>query len=266
MYQFTEDCLTGIPVIDEEHRRLFQLINDAFILLEKPETDMETVKTLVIELRSYASTHFKHEEVYMEEHQDPELERQKKEHAVFAAKISTIDLEKLESKTGKEIVEKLLIFLSKWLYRHILGSDIMIGKMTKQETEDIFAFTEKYKTGVELIDAEHQRLFEIIRATNEIIHAEHLHDKYDEIVHVLTELKDYTVLHFHDEEDYMERIHYDGLEAQKRAHEAFVEKLEDISLEEVDAAQEVYLEELINFLLGWLTNHILKVDKLIPVK
>ena len=29
MYRFTEDCLTGIETIDEEHRRLFQLIDES---------------------------------------------------------------------------------------------------------------------------------------------------------------------------------------------------------------------------------------------
>ena len=29
MFQFTEDCLIGITEIDEEHKRLFDLINEA---------------------------------------------------------------------------------------------------------------------------------------------------------------------------------------------------------------------------------------------
>ena len=29
MYRFTEDCMIGIQEIDEEHRHLFQLLNDA---------------------------------------------------------------------------------------------------------------------------------------------------------------------------------------------------------------------------------------------
>lgn len=29
MYEFTQDCLTGIGQIDEEHRKLFSLINEA---------------------------------------------------------------------------------------------------------------------------------------------------------------------------------------------------------------------------------------------
>ena len=29
MYEFTQDCLTGIDQIDEDHRKLFSLINEA---------------------------------------------------------------------------------------------------------------------------------------------------------------------------------------------------------------------------------------------
>ena len=62
----------------------------------------------------------------------------------------------------------------------------------------------------------------------------------------------------------MERIGYPGLEAQKHAHAAFVERLVDIdlnTLDEIDNDQQSYLLDLINFLIGWLTNHILVSDK-----
>lgn len=142
----------------------------------------------------------------------------------------------------------------------------MIGKMSSisADEEDPFAFCEKYKTGVELIDTEHRRLFEIIHDTNDLIHAELLHDKYDEIMHLLVELKDYTEFHFRDEENLMERIHYPEISAQKRAHTAFVERLVEVDLtdlDEMDDNQQEYLIDLINFLSGWLINHILGSDK-----
>ena len=62
----------------------------------------------------------------------------------------------------------------------------------------------------------------------------------------------------------MERIHYPELDAQKRAHTAFVERLVEIDLSELDDMddnQQEYLIDLIQFLAGWLINHILGSDK-----
>lgn len=271
MYQFTEDCLIGIAEIDDEHRQLFHMINETFDLLSDSKNKPVLAKNLLLRLQEYAATHFAHEEAYMESIEDPELSRQKKEHAAFAAKLKTFDINSITNDTAPDTLESILTYLVRWLYSHILGSDTLIGKLPKKgsssaRTSDPFAFTDEYRTGIEMVDDEHQRLFEIIRDANDLIHADLLHDKYDEIVRILTELRDYTEVHFKDEEAYMEELRYPGLEAQKRAHAAFVERLVDIDLsdmEEMDENQQEYLDELIEFLLGWLTNHILKVDKLI---
>ena len=172
---------------------------------------------------------------------------------------------------GKAVMQELMEYLSRWLDHHILGSDILIGKLlTVQKQEDseqtdACAFTDKYRTGIPFVDEEHEKLFDIIRETNTLIYQELLHDKYDGIIHILKELKEYTIHHFQDEENYMESIGYEGIEAQKHAHLAFVEKLNEINLDDMDDNQQQYLEELVEFLLGWLSNHILKMDKRIPV-
>ena len=55
-----------------------------------------------------------------------------------------------------------------------------------------------------LVDREHRKLFEIIGEVNALIHNDLLHDKYDEIVRLLDELREYTKFHFEDEEAYMQ--------------------------------------------------------------
>ena len=87
---------------------------------------------------------------------------------------------------------------------------------------------------------------------------------YDKIMAILQELKAYTKEHFQDEEEYMESIRYEGLDAQRRAHEAFIDKLENVNLNEIEENPEEYLQKLLEFLLGWLINHILYTDKKIP--
>lgn len=266
MYKFTDDCLIGIEEIDNEHRRLFHMINEA-IDLSKENMDVSAItKNLLPGLKDYAATHFAHEEAYMERIHDPELPIQKKEHEDFSKTVNSFSLDTSSPEATKKSFDELLTYLVRWLYRHILSSDIMIGKMSSisANEEDPFAFTEKYHTGIDLVDNEHRRLFEIIHDTNDLIHAELLHDKYDEIMRLLAELKDYTEIHFHDEEALMERIQYPELDAQKRAHTAFVERLVEIDLTELDDMddnQQEYLIDLIQFLAGWLINHILGSDK-----
>ncbi len=262
MYQFTEDCIIGIEEIDREHRRLFDLINEAAELLALQSAAAAPVCRILAELKDYANTHFAHEEAYMEKTKDPELVLQRKEHAAFREKLAALLSASVTEDNAAEKLNEILIFLVRWLYRHILSSDMMIGR--QPAAEDPFAFTDRYRTGIELIDREHMRLFEIIRDVNEVIHNNLLHDKFDEIMRLLDELRSYTEFHFADEENYMQKINYPDIEAQKRAHAAFVARLTEIDIDDLDSIddnQQEYLQELIQFLGGWLINHILKMDK-----
>ena len=277
MYEFTNDCLIGIKEIDDEHAKLFKMINDAISMGNELDNIAPVANNLIASLKDYAATHFAHEEAYMESIHDPELELQKKEHAAFSKKVNEFCLDTSSQEAARASFNECISFLVRWLYLHILSNDMMIGKMSAVNKEQepssdtssssLFAFTDKYKTGIEFIDDEHKRLFEIIDETYELIHDHFIHDKYDQIIHLLDQLKDYTEFHFHDEEEYMKSINYQGLEAQQQAHAAFIDKLVNIDIHELEAMddnQQQYLLDLVNFLVTWLANHILGADKKIP--
>ncbi len=266
MYEFTKDCMINIKEIDDEHSKLFQMINEAVDMNSQLDDITSVSNGLIANLKEYAATHFAHEEAYMESIGDPELPLQKKEHAAFTAKVNQFCLDESSPEAAKKSFGEFLGFLVKWLYHHILSSDMMIGKMPSvtKEKNDMFAFTDRYKTGIELVDDEHRRLFEIIAETKDVIDSEFLADKYDSIMSLINQLREYTEFHFKDEEVLMEKIGYPGLEVQKRAHAAFVERLVEIDfkdLDNMDDNQQEYLLELIQFLVSWLSNHILGEDK-----
>ena len=266
MYEFTKDCMINIKEIDDEHSKLFQMINEAVDMNNKLDDITGVSKSLIANLKEYAATHFAHEEAYMESINDPELPLQKKEHAAFTARVNEFSLDDSSPEAAKKSFGEFLGFLVKWLYHHILSSDMMIGKMPPviKEKNDMFAFTDKYMTGIEMVDDEHRRLFEIIAETKDVIDSEFLADKYDHIMNLLNQLREYTEFHFKDEEVLMEKIGYPRLEVQKRAHAAFVERLVEIDfkdLDNMDDNQQEYLLELIQFLVSWLSNHILGEDK-----
>lgn len=266
MLKFTDDCLIGIKEIDDEHRKLFQIINEASDAVKDNGSSIDAVINLVKQLKDYAATHFSHEEAYMEKTGDSELAEQKIEHRWFADKINGYDIDRLNDDNCRQIADEILNFATRWLYHHILGSDTMIGKIRTKSRQDSLTFSDKYRTGIQLIDDEHKRLFEIIKETDDLIREEYLHDKYDRIMHILEELAEYTVRHFADEEHYMEKIHYADIKMQKDAHASFINYIENIDIEELDDNQSDYLDSLVDFLLGWLTNHILYMDKKIPAQ
>lgn len=269
MYLFTDDCLTGIAQIDEEHRMLFQMMGQTKEHLEQDGASLEVTKELMHALENYANSHFAHEEAYMEKIHDPELQRQKHEHDEFRNKISEVDAGALTEEQAKVALDDLLTFLTKWLYRHIISSDIMIGKIRhipKEDVDNIFHFSNDFRTGITFMDQEHEKLFDILREVHETLYGDEIIvDKYDKVITIVGEMRDYALQHFADEEAYMKRIGYAGLMAQQRAHEAFGEYLVDFDFDSIDADPEESLEELIDYLVFWLRNHIFKMDMLIPL-
>ena len=264
MYYFTDDCLIGVEQIDEEHRELFRMVGETRDLLQNEYIDdkYDNICAMLRRLEDYAEEHFRHEEEYMEEINHPELGLQRKQHLEFSEKMNEMDAV-VGGHDQQEFLDDLLTYLVRWLFRHIIGSDLMIGKMMTLEEwkKSPYKFTDQYLTGIETIDGEHKMLFDIIEQVHEVIADDIRADKYDEIVKLLSDLRTYTKVHFKDEEEYMESIQYDGLEAQKVAHELFVARLDAIDLDEIDAHQEEALEELMAFLTEWLVNHILQMDK-----
>lgn len=130
----------------------------------------------------------------------------------------------------------------------------------------MFEMKEEYKIGISNIDKEHEKLFEIGEQTYQLLRDTYATDKYDKIVELIQELRDYTAYHFKNEEDYMESINYKRLFTQKMDHANFIKKLDEINLAKVDQNQDEAIMGILTFLNRWLTNHILEKDFLIVEK
>ena len=130
----------------------------------------------------------------------------------------------------------------------------------------MFEMQEKYKTYNQRIDIEHEKLFEIGERAYQLLINQYDVDKYDKIVKVIEELKEYTVYHFNDEEEYMSSINYKRLFTQKIDHAFFIKKLDEVDLNKIDENQDEAIMDILTFLNEWLVNHILEKDLLITSK
>lgn len=129
----------------------------------------------------------------------------------------------------------------------------------------MYEMKDEYLTGIESVDTEHRRLFELAEETYQLQNNEFIPDKYDEIKSVLEELKDYTIMHFSHEEEYMQSIGYKKLFSQKIQHEKFIEWLsnqaEEFEEEDDPDTQDETISKILSFLTDWLINHIVNMDK-----
>ncbi len=121
----------------------------------------------------------------------------------------------------------------------------------------------EYFTGIEFIDEEHTKLFAIANECYDLLTNQFLEDKYDYILKVVNDLKEYTQYHFNHEEEYMNSIGYKRILSQKVSHDDFIEKINNINSDHIDENQKDALLGLLDFLTTWLVEHILKQDTLI---
>jgi len=120
-------------------------------------------------------------------------------------------------------------------------------------------WTPNLSVGVKKIDDQHKIWFE---KANELFEAGKEQRAKDYIDTMIDFLDEYTKLHFRDEEAYMEEIGYPEIDAQKKAHENFVNDLAKLKSDYNKSGGNILVILNANkMVINWLTNHIRIMDK-----
>jgi hemerythrin len=127
----------------------------------------------------------------------------------------------------------------------------------------LLVWKDEYAIGVEQIDEQHKKLFEIGNSIYTLLADQIMVDKYDKIIIIINDLKQYTKYHFSCEEEYMLQIRYPRYFSQKVEHDDFIDKIEAVDFDDIDQDQEKYIRDIMTFVFNWVLDHILKSDKLI---
>ncbi|MDT8426379.1 MAG: bacteriohemerythrin [Methyloprofundus sp.] len=123
----------------------------------------------------------------------------------------------------------------------------------------IFIWNDSYKTGIDEIDEQHKKLVDILNALNEALTLEGNHQA---IIALLDQLIDYTEYHFTSEEAFMQSHEYNATDYQKHqvTHQQFVTQIKQAQ-QDCHYNPDKVSDELLDFLVQWLVNHILMTDK-----
>ena len=106
------------------------------------------------------------------------------------------------------------------------------------------------------IDAEHKQL---IRIANSLLRAMQEGRNKNDFAKILHELREYTVFHFNNEEEYMRSIGYPDLNKHVEEHNILKKRVKDFQ-HSVFIGDKVEYDALREMLKDWLVGHILSCD------
>lgn len=127
MLHWSDKFATHIEIVDEQHKRIFELIAQFAKSYEQHGPNQQQVHAALKELADYAVTHFNEEEGLMQVHKvDPRhISMHRMEHKSFIYDVSALaEQMSVGSEEQAQIVsEKLVRFTTAWLAFHIMGMD-----------------------------------------------------------------------------------------------------------------------------------------------
>ncbi len=109
-----------IDSIDDEHKKLINMINEFYENIETKSND-ELISKLIKEMKEYTLVHFSTEEKYFEQFNYPGYESHKKEHDAFVKKVIYVEKRFLEGSLLLSL--EITKFLMDWLKEHIQETD-----------------------------------------------------------------------------------------------------------------------------------------------
>lgn len=117
---WTESLSVKIDSIDDQHKKLIDLMNDFYENVTK-RSNNESILKLIDGMKKYTLTHFNMEEKYMVQFKYPHYLQHKKEHDFFIEKVNALEN---KIKKGTVIVSyEITAFLKDWLKNHIQNTD-----------------------------------------------------------------------------------------------------------------------------------------------
>ena len=111
-----------IKSIDDQHKILFDIVNDTYTMITNEENNSPTEIVKIIDrLKVYALMHFGAEEHFFNTFGLPVSEDHEKAHAAFESKISQLQEDLLAGDT--EVPINIIRYVSNWLVSHIKTVD-----------------------------------------------------------------------------------------------------------------------------------------------
>ncbi|MBX3616129.1 GGDEF domain-containing protein [Nitrosomonas sp.] len=170
VFPWNENLDTGIAIIDEQHKRLVLLLNQLADTLVRG--NVVEINDIFTKLTQYAEFHFETEEVIWAEHfgDDSWLSSHQLSHSSFLPKVLELK-ENGSTQSHTEVIERIILFLIRWLAFHILDSDKRMAYFIQYRNKDLsfddakIAADKKMSGSIRLVIETVMRMYDSLSST-----------------------------------------------------------------------------------------------------
>jgi hemerythrin len=128
---WSDGLLVNVPAIDEDHKKLFALINTIFA---SATHGADAINRAIGTLATYTKEHFAREEASMARAKFPSLADHKFEHEQLVYQLESI-MDRLMQAGAAAVDAKLADFLKEWISQHILLWDVAYSSYLRKTGE-----------------------------------------------------------------------------------------------------------------------------------
>lgn len=112
-------CITS--EIDEQHKHLFNIINELIGIIDSPQTKEEDIAKITADLLAYKTMHFGTEEKYFHQFNFAGTAEHEQAHLWFNQRVN--ELRKTNQGNARVFAFELVDFLEDWLIKHLMNMD-----------------------------------------------------------------------------------------------------------------------------------------------
>ncbi len=291
----------GLPNLHKEHIRLVDIMVELYSEVRKlqkvapGQEDLVALRSVIDELKGYATKHFANEHTFMTEIKFPGLAQHNEAHKRFVRKL--LEIEERIWKQSVSYVVDLLHLLVGWLFEHINQMDMAYvrysrGEVVKEIPKPAAVVAPSRQpaprkpvghtsgksasdfrgslhdrlrpTGVAQFDREHRKLIDLISDLSVI--AESLYTRkptpadWQKMDQTLQELTNFARSHFMAEEMWMKRVGYPHLDKHAEQHQHLQNQLRQLTTKLTEERQVTFIVDINFFLVEWLMTHTIKTD------
>lgn len=133
MIKWKDEYAIGIPLVDEQHKKLFEIAENAQDLLLMPDylDKFDEITGIVDELKAYVVFHFSAEQEIMEQIKYPKYFSHRVEHQDFIDKMNKLSFDSIDQDQKSQLLH-IVNLIIEWITQHVLERDKVMAEHYKQ--------------------------------------------------------------------------------------------------------------------------------------